>query len=255
MSLSNTLKKLLTQLSPRAKPVQPDRPCPDTTVAVVGDIHGRADLLVGLVDKIDALAPHAAKVFVGDYVDRGPSSREVLEYLQGLPGEVVCLLGNHEAMMLGFVESPIENGARWLRNGGLATLASYGIRLGENASHGEIASARDSLSLELQGATMRWLKARPLWWKSGNLLVSHAGADPRLPISGQADGNFLWGHKRFLRDPREDGLWVAHGHWARERPAVRDARISVDTGAWKTGRLTAALIEPAGKVRFVHHRA
>ncbi len=228
-----------------------DLPRPDTCVAIIGDVHGRADLLAGLMEKLDRQQPAATRVFVGDYIDRGPSSRDVLEMLQAMAPSDICLLGNHEAMMLDFLESPIEKGARWLRNGGLATLASYAVTLDESSGHQDILKARDALERRLQDGTLAWLGARPLWWQSGNLLVAHAGADPALPIANQPGHNFLWGHKRFLRDPRPDGLWVAHGHWARDRPTVGQARVSVDTGAWKSGCLTAAVIDPDGGIRFV----
>jgi serine/threonine protein phosphatase 1 len=224
---------------------------PDQDTVVVGDIHGRFDLLENLLRKIEAKVPNAKLVFVGDYVDRGPSSRDVLGYLSGLGELAICLMGNHERMLLDFLDDPMENGRRWLRNGGAQTLTSYGISLDETASVSEVQGARDRFDEQLSGGTETWLRARPLIWKTGNVLVTHAGPDPKLSIAMQEEESFLWGHNRFLRDERSDGLWVAHGHWIQDRALCRDGRISVDTGAFHTNHLSAAIISTDGTVKFL----
>lgn len=228
-----------------------DPPRVDEPVAVVGDIHGRLDLLDLLLDKLAQQASDAKLIFVGDYVDRGPDARAVIDRLRALGAGAVCLKGNHEAMLLEFLDDPIEWGGRWLRNGGDRTLASYGIALSENSSVDDVTAASSALRIALADGTETWLRDLPLYWQSGTLLVTHAGPDPAMPIGGQNDQLFLWGHDRFLRAARTDGIWVAHGHWIRERPSCVDGRIAVDTGAWATGRLTAALIATDGSVRFV----
>jgi len=230
------------------------QPMPDRPVAIVGDIHGRLDLLDAMLAKIEIAAPEAMLIFVGDYVDRGPDSCAVLARLRALVPQPICLRGNHEAMMLEFLDMPIERGGRWLRNGGVETLASFGIGLDENASTGAVISASDALRQALADGTETWLRRLPLTWQSGNLLVTHAGPDPALPVEGQAERDFLWGHNRFLRDERTDGLWVAHGHWARTHPETKAGRIAVDTTAWASGRLTAALVPGDGTVRFIATR-
>ena len=163
----------------------------------------------------------------------------------------VCICGNHEAMMLEFLDDPIAKGGRWLRNGGEQTLASYGITLNEDSTVDQVVTARQHLQAALLDGSETWLRSLPLSWTSGNLMVTHAGPDPDEPTEGQDDKVFLWGHSRFLRAPRNDGLWVAHGHWIRDKPICADGRINVDTGAWATGRLTAALIGTDGTVRFI----
>ena len=228
-----------------------DPPRVKQPVAVVGDIHGRLDLLDLLLDKLANQASGAKLVFVGDYVDRGPDVRAVIDRLRALGDDAVCLKGNHEAMLLEFLDDPIELGGRWLRNGGDRTLASYGITLRENSSVDEVRAASSALRIALADGAESWLRGLPLFWQSGTLLVTHAGPDPALPIKGQKDEVFFWGHDRFLRNPRSDGIWVAHGHWIRERPSCIDGRIAVDTGAWTTGRLTAAVIGVDGSVKFV----
>ena len=228
-----------------------DLPRVENPVAVVGDIHGRLDLLDLLLDKLAQEASAANLIFVGDYVDRGPDARAVIDRLRALGDDAVCLKGNHEAMLLEFLDDPIEWGGRWLRNGGDRTLASYGIVLSENSSVDDVMAASSALRIALADGAETWLRGLPLFWQSGTLLVTHAGPDPAMPIEGQDDRVFLWGHDRFLRNMRSDGLWVAHGHWIRERPSCADRRIAVDTGAWATGWLTAAVIGLDGSVRFV----
>lgn len=232
---------------------QPDvgLPCPDIEVAVIGDIHGRFDLLERLLGKIESKAPGAKMVFVGDYVDRGAASRAVLDRLRGLGAPAICLKGNHEAMLLEFLDHPLELGWRWLRNGGVETLESYGISLQAGPDEAELNQVSNTLRDCLSDGTESWLRSLPLYWRSGNLMVTHAGPDPKAPIDRQKDDSLLWGHSRFLRDRRSDGIWVAHGHWIRPRPIFGDGRISVDTGAWSSGRLTAAIISPNGSVNFL----
>ncbi len=226
-------------------------PCPEIPVAIIGDIHGRFDLLTALLGKIEKQAPHSQLVFVGDYVDRGPDSRKVVQTLKDLGTRAICLRGNHEEMLLGFLDNPIKNGGRWLRFGGIETLASFGIALDETADQNAVLAACESLKTALSDGTENWLCKLPVYWQSGNLLVTHAGPDPAASIQGQEEAVFLWGHRRFLRDMRADGLWVAHGHWIRDRPVFSGGRIGVDTGAWKSNRLTAALISAEGDVNFI----
>ncbi len=219
---------------------------------MIGDVHGRDDLLASLLQKLEGRGGARQLVLVGDYVDRGPQSRAVLERLQAL--DAVCLKGNHEVMLLEFLDNPTEKAARWLRNGGFQTLESFGIELAREPTVAMLEEARDALRAGLGAAGEAWLRGLPLVWQSGNLLVTHAGPDPARPIEGQPDKVFLWGHNRFLRDARADGLWVAHGHWMRDRAAAGDGRIAVDTGAWDSGRLSAALIDPDGRIEFVDTR-
>lgn len=246
--------QFIRRLFSRPSPVPADTPDipprPDEPLVVIGDIHGRADLLERLLARLDKEHADARKVFVGDYVDRGPNSRNVLDRLQNLP-EAICLRGNHEEMMLGFVDNPAIHADRWFRNGGRETLESYEIVLESEPTAGAIQAASARLADTLTIHTLDWLRALPLYWRSGNVVVAHAGPSPTEPLETQPDRVFTWGDNQFLRRGRTDGVWVAHGHWAVDRPFYGKGRISVDTGAWFTGKLTAARIEPEGKVHFV----
>jgi len=229
-----------------AKPAS--RPLPGRPLAVVGDLHGRADLLEELVAEIAGRGgTDRTLVFVGDHVDRGEDSAGVLRLLLALqgggwPAGVICLKGNHEAMMLGFLDAPEEAGPGWLRHGGAQTLASFGIRPPDPGSAPALTEARDALQSALPAGTEAWLRALPASHRSGNLLVAHAGANPHAAAEAQTEEDLLWGHPEFLDTPRDDGLWVAHGHTICAQPSAAAGRIAVDTGAYATHRLTAALI-------------
>ena len=105
---------------------------------------------------------------------------------------------------------------------------------------------RDALSDALGRERLAWLAALPLLWREGRLVVAHAGADPHKQIMTQTERELLWGGYGRARAPRRDGIWVAQGHIVVPNPSARDGRIRVDTGAWTTGRLSAAVIGPGG---------
>ena len=231
-------------------PIAPDQP-----FAVIGDIHGRDDLLTVLLAKLETEAPGLPVVFVGDYVDRGPDSATVVNHLRVLcranPDMYVALRGSHEAMFLKFLETPAEAGPRWLFNGGDKTLASFDVDVPDDlADENNLVRARDSLADSAGPELINWMRALPLVWQSGNVAVTHAGADPSQPIEPRRGHGLLWGHRDFLRKPRQDGLWIVHGHYIVPEPAVDMGRIATDTGAYRTDCLTAAIITP-GNVRFL----
>lgn len=247
------LKRLLARLSPGPEPAIPPLPCPARPVCMVGDIHGRADLLDRLLEIIAAESGDPVLIFAGDYIDRGPDSAAVLERLAGLGA--VCLMGNHERMLLDFLDAPAQAGVRWLGNGGAETLASFGVgqrgggRSGASSAGDRLAGLAAALRAALPPGQEAWLRGLPLWWQGEGLGVVHAGADPDLPLERQTETALLWGHRGFHR-PRADGLWIAHGHVIVEEPRAEAGRIAVDTGAWRTGRLTGAWIA-GGAVRFL----
>lgn len=255
------MKKLISRLLSRKAvaetPAPPTPPiAPGPAFVAIGDIHGRADLLREVETRIEAQAPGLPVVFVGDYVDRGEQSREVLELLMSTspkgPQPVTCLMGNHERMLLDTLDAPERYTARWLRNGGLQTLASFGVAppRGGPGDPSALLEMRDRLAEAMGAAMIDWLRARPLSWQSGNVWAVHAGADPAHPMTDQPEAALLWGHPSFNRSRRDDGNWVVHGHTIVDAPRVEGGRIAIDTGAYATGRLTVARIE-AGQVTFL----
>jgi len=234
---------------------------PERPLYVIGDIHGQMSLLMEILAKIDAHAQKGRRlnpmlVFIGDMIDRGEESAAVLTRVKlmadNLPGNVACLMGNHERMMLDFLDTPTERGARWLRNGGLQTLASFGVRgMSEGASASDMLDAAYALRSALPEGMEAWLRALPVSYQSGNIACVHAAADPALPIADQADRTLMWGHSGFLQNDRSDDICVIHGHTIVDAPEHHPTRIAVDTGAHYSGRLTAAAIGMDGALDFM----
>lgn len=228
------------QPGPRRAP-----PVPDEAVCLVGDLHGRADLLLRFLALRQHHFPQARLVILGDMIDRGEASADVLALLREETATgAVCLAGNHETMLLAFLDDPVTHGQRWLAHGGLETLASFGLRgiPRDAADHRQV---RDRLRVALGHETEAWLRGLPYLWRSGDLVAAHAALDPSRPAEAQRTEVLTWGHPDFDRMPRRDGLWVAHGHVVVERAFARGGRIALDTGAYATGRLSYALIDPA----------
>ncbi|MFD1160150.1 metallophosphoesterase [Roseovarius aestuarii] len=228
---------------------------PDRSFVVIGDVHGCDDLLVQLLDQLSKRVPDLPYVCVGDYVDRGPDSAAVLRRLMTMtandPESMICLKGNHEAMMLDFIDMPIECGPVWLANGGDKTLESFGISApSDRRDAPALISARDALVENAEPELVYWLRALPLIWQNGNVAVTHAGGDPSRPLEPRRGHGLLWGHPDFLRKQRGDGLWMTHGHFIVPQPEVTGGRIAIDTGAFSTGMLSAAIIRP-GNVDFL----
>lgn len=236
-------------------------PAPDEVVYVVGDIHGCVDKLAELLDKIDddmARNGPGALVFVGDYIDRGTGSADVLGFVSQMtakyPERIVGLMGNHERMALDFLADPTGRAQRWLHHGGLETMDSFGVGIGVSADALDAASARAIAAdlIDAMGADLvDWMAERPLSWSSGNLWVVHAAANPDLAMTEQPDEALLWGHGAFLTRERTDGQWVAFGHQPFDTAFAKDGRIACDSGAVYGGPLSAARIDPEGEVTFL----
>jgi len=223
---------------PQFDPVQPDAP-----FCAIGDIHGRLDLLERLVA---ALPDDMQIISVGDMIDRGEHSADVLRYVHAHP-RMSALMGNHEAMMLNFLADPAGQGRRWIRNGGLQTLASFGIAgVTESAGSDALLRTRDSLFEAMGQDLVSWVANLECVASSGNIIVVHAGADPHTPLAEHTPDTFIWGHPEFRKTPRSDGIWVVHGHTIVDDPKVKDGRISIDTGAYATGVLSAVVFKSEG---------
>jgi len=226
-------------MAPMRPPLAP--PLPTEPVCLVGDLHGCSDLLRRFLALRKVHFPQARIIFLGDMIDRGPDSAEVLRLVQEEVAQgAVALAGNHEAMFLSYLDQPGQ-GASWLKYGGFEMITSYGI----NPAGGDPQDLRDRLRAAMGAETEAWLRALPLYWQSGNLVAVHAGMDPALPPAGQEVTVLQWGHRDFGRRLRPDGLWVAHGHNVVDQAFAHAGRIALDTGAYATGRLSFAVIEPA----------
>lgn len=223
-------------------------PCPERPLAVIGDVHGCHDLLIRLIEQL----PQGAQiVLVGDYIDRGEQSAQVLRYLQQRQ-DLVCLRGNHEDMLLQFLWVPERYGPRWLQYGGLQTLAAFRIpAVTLNMDKKAFIACRDALVAEMGEDLIAWLQRLPTSYQSGNVFVAHAGAHPKIPLAYQDPAHLVWGHPEFKATCRDDGIWVAYGHVIQDKASAACGRIAVDTGAYATGVLTAAYIAPGKPLQFI----
>lgn len=221
-------------------------------VYAIGDIHGRADLLDELLWRIGedaATEPEQEPwlIFVGDYVDRGPDSAGVIRRLISLkngPRRITLLKGNHEDMMLRFVESGDPRVAFvWMENGGLETLASYGVDAdGMLALGARLEDVRERFLAVLPVEHRGFLEDLGLHESVGDYLFVHAGLRPGRDIAEQSPADLMWIRRDFLDSRARFPAFVVHGHTPSEEPEVRENRMGIDTGAGFGRHLTAAAL-------------
>ena len=226
-------------------------------IYAIGDIHGRDDLLARLHSRITedmqaSQATHRVIVYLGDYIDRGPDSRKVVERALAFRPERterVFLKGNHEAAMAAFLAGDLSSVREWMTYGGVATLASYGVTvtpqdLGDRKA---LEALRQRLLAAVPEQHRHFYTALLPSFGIGDYLFVHAGVNPTRPLEQQSEDDLLWIRTPFLDCPRYLGKMVVHGHTIAHTPEERLHRIGIDTGAYATGRLTALVL--AGEER------
>ena len=220
-------------------------------VYAVGDIHGRADLLRHLHGQIrddaeDAPELRKVVVYVGDYVDRGPDSFGVIDMLihEPLEGfERHHLKGNHEDMLMEFLKTG-SGGETWIVNGGRDTLESYDVDLWDiGFGLGNTPGLGEKLQANIPEDHLAFLAGLELCHREGGYLFVHAGLRPGVALDDQDEYDFLWIRHDFLESDADYGMIVVHGHSIHPEPDIRPNRIGIDTGAWRTGHLTALVLE------------
>jgi serine/threonine protein phosphatase 1 len=221
----------------------------------VGDIHGRLDLLNRMLDIIgqDGASREPARtvlVFLGDYVDRGSESKGVVDRLtNGLPEDAgaIFLKGNHEDLLLSFLDEPVS-GLNWLHNGGETALMSYGV---------SVSAINDALWLGHKGLTeaaalfrsalpddhLHFYRSLKLSYRAGDYFFAHAGVRPGVALDRQTEDDLIWIRSEFLNYPYDFGAVVVHGHTPARSPQDLHNRIGIDTLAFHTGKLTAVGLE------------
>jgi serine/threonine protein phosphatase 1 len=235
----------LTGRKKRRAPRLPD----GIRIYAIGDIHGRADLLDQVFARIDAHqagqpAVRPVHVLIGDYIDRGPASREVLDRLieRAHAHEMVCLKGNHETFILEFLQHPALF-REWSMIGGRETLMSYGLKppiTADASTQKELARAFKSA---LPKSHLQFLGNLSSSFSCGGFFFAHAGVKPGVPLEKQRDDDLLWIRDDFLLHEEDFGKIVVHGHTPVLELDIRHNRINIDTGAYATGRLTCLVIE------------
>jgi len=233
--------------APQPDPVPEGDTHIDRLTYAIGDIHGCNDLFIKLLAEIrtdaERLGDEPRIVLLGDYVDRGPDSRGVLDTILELEGASWCtvsvLLGNHEEMLKRFLLDSTY-GADWLAFGGAATLSSYGVAIPPKlASDDDWQQTRREFARAMPDAHGALLDRAQLKLICGDYLFVHGGVRPGSPLAGQGPETLLWIRDEFLASPKACDYAVVHGHSARQSVTNDNWRVGVDTGAYATGVLTA----------------
>jgi serine/threonine protein phosphatase 1 len=221
-------------------------------IYAIGDVHGRLDLLEDLLARLrEDAAQHPSDsarslIFLGDYVDRGPESRGVVDAVMSdlLPGfTTVRLMGNHEEAMLSFLDGE-SDGLDWLSFGGLETLLSYGVPLRSLPNSGEAVRALQAALIEaVPERHVAFFRSCLLHYSVGDYVFVHAGVRPGITLEKQTQTDLLWIRDDFLRVRAPlPGRVVVHGHTICDLPQNRSQRINIDTGAFVSGRLTCLVL-------------
>jgi serine/threonine protein phosphatase 1 len=215
-----------------------------TRLYAIGDIHGHFDKLRNLVERCHADSiEHGASaiqfIFIGDYIDRGPKSREVIEYLidlqTGSNDKVICLKGNHEALVVAAVQGTLNRLGNialedWLaKAGGSATLSSYGAA--------EVA--------DIPQHHIAWMASLPWRYDDGHRFFVHAGVNPAISLAELQERDALWIREPFLSSKKNYGRLIVHGHTpvSSRKPNLRANRLNLDTAAGYGGPISAAVFD------------
>lgn len=220
-------------------------------VYAIGDIHGRLDLLDAMLATIEAdlgmrPAIKPVYVFLGDYIDRGPSSRETIDRLikHSKANECVFLKGNHELIAIKCLS---DRGLfdQWMRLGGMETLNSYHVAAQGLTTGKRIVELQAAFHEALPQAHFRFFRDLQASFVLGDFFFTHAGVEPNVDLADQKENDLLWIREEFLSSNVDFGKIVVHGHTPVRDVEVRTNRINVDTGAFATGHLTCLVIEEA----------
>lgn len=246
----------------RNAPSDAPAPQPDRPLVVIGDVHGRFDLLEPLLERLARdpdLAGDRDLILAGDLMDRGPASAEVIDLARALeaeqPHRVTALMGNHEAMLIDFLDG--KSRSVWLRAGGMDTLQSFGVTIPEMPPEMAgndtdwLAGLRAAAVTAIGPTRIAWLRARPVMRQSGTVVAVHAAFDRTRKPTAQNPKSLLWGAKGFYQTHSTALPWVVHGHVITRPPRIEGTRIAIDSGAWLGGGLTAAVILPGDTPRLI----
>ena len=225
-----------------------------TRVYAIGDVHGCLHLLVDLLQRIETDTSARERidthlVILGDFIDRGGQSADVCTLLHSLKdsGKFHCIKGNHEQAMVDVYEGSVPSLRFWLQYGGGDTLLSFGVdealieraRVQEEAENQLIREVQQRVPAEI----IAWMAELPTQIHVGDYLFVHAGIRPKVPLSMQSEFDLMWIREPFLSSKVRHPRLVVHGHSERDEPELLPNRFGIDTGAYRTGVLTAVGIE------------
>ena len=241
-------RQMLSPLRSRPSKGKPKLP-EGVRIYAIGDVHGRADLLEQTFTRIDShIAAHPVdrpiQVLVGDYIDRGPNSRQVLDRLiaRARSSKMVLLKGNHETFVLEFLGNPSKL-QLWSQMGGLETLMSYGVTPSLNADSQTQRELAIALQAALPKSHLNLLKGLRSSFSCGGFFFVHAGIKPGIPLAEQREEDLLWIRDDFLLHEGTFAKIIVHGHTPVRAVEIRPNRINIDTGAYATGKLSCIAIE------------
>jgi serine/threonine protein phosphatase 1 len=202
-------------------------------IYAIGDIHGCLDRLIRLLDLVNPDLDRHLLVFVGDYVDRGPDSSGVVDYIIDLkkkynPENIICLMGNHERMFLNFLQGHEE--MFFLLNGGRETLISYWGNQWERRER------------RLPPGHAHFFETLKFYYETDDYIFVHGGLRPGLPLAGQREEDLLWIRKEFILSECDFGRRVIFGHTPVRTPLILPNKIGIDTGAVYGNKLTCILL-------------
>jgi len=240
-----------------ANPAVPD----GLRVYAIGDVHGRFHLLIEMCEMIradlaDDPPEKSVEIYLGDYIDRGPDARSVIEWLRsetGVCDERVCLKGNHEDIFLQFIADP-GIAEYWRDLGGFETLYSYGVQPPVARTDEAMLASHEQLMQVLPAEDIRFLQSLTLYASFGDYLFVHAGLRPGVALEEQGEEDLIWIREPFLTSGHDFGQIVVHGHTPGDAPDIRGNRINIDTGAFLTGCLTCLVLQGT-ELRFIQARA
>ena len=211
-------------------------------IFAIGDIHGCLGMLQALIRSIGADPQNDTLIFIGDYIDRGNSGREVVDYVIRLKRKykkVVCLLGNHEYMLIRYLAGVDED--LYLENGGLTTLHSYGISRSEKP---------EKRKTKIPRKHWQFFEALLPHYETENYMFVHAGLKPGFSLHEQTMYDLLWIRQEFIDAEDDFGKMVIFGHTPLTYPLIMSNKIGIDTGAVYGGKLTCVEL-PAVKIHQV----
>ena len=230
-------------------------------IFAIGDIHGCIKQLVTLKDKIFNYPQYNKEedllLYLGDYIDRGPSSKDVIDHMLQLQTEgikSIFLMGNHEQFMIDFLFNKINNLNNWIMNGADQTFKSYNIEVAEFIKDGfeddNIDKLRDIFLSKLTKEHVYFFKNLELTYTMGDYLFVHAGINPEKPLSEQNKMDFLWSRSdKFFDKNFEFEKIIVHGHSPEKEVVNFPYRINVDTGSFFSGKLSCVCVNDKNKKR------
>ena len=249
--------RAIGRLFANSRPARPPQVPDGYRIYAVGDVHGCDELLGELLERIEI--DHAARVpagavlvFLGDLIDRGPSSAAVVERLRTYEfagGRVVFLAGNHEEVLLRILDGDERVIPDWLQFGGAECLASYGVDAAQ-LRRMEPQRALQAIRSAIPERHAAFLRSFDDTFRAGDYLFVHAGIRPGVPLDEQLRSDLRWIREPFLADRADHGFVVVHGHTIRPEVEEQSNRIGIDTGAYRFGKLTALGLEGSDRWRI-----